>query len=51
MQKYCTLFPDFKFQKLVGQGSYGDVYYCVRKSDGVRVALKIVFLFLKLFYI
>lgn len=43
IQKYDSLFPDYQFLKLVGQGSYGDVYRCIRKSDKIQVAVKIVF--------
>lgn len=42
MEKYSQLFPDYHFVRLVGQGSYGDVYFCYRKSDKKKVALKIV---------
>ena len=42
IERYSQLFPDYPFIKLVGQGSYGDVFYCYRKADKKKVALKIV---------
>lgn len=42
MERYDQLFPEYHFIKLVGQGSYGDVFYCYRKADNKKVALKVV---------
>ena len=42
IERYSQLFPDYQFIKLVGQGSYVYVFYCYRKADKKKVALKIV---------
>lgn len=41
--RYSSLFPGYSFINHIGKGSYGDVYFCIRKVDGSKVALKIVF--------
>ena len=41
-KQYESLFPEYSFVNLVGQGYYGDVYFCIRKSDKKKVAIKVV---------
>ena len=41
-QQYERLYPEYAFVRLVGQGSYGDVFHCIRKSDRMNVAIKVV---------
>ena len=41
-QQYTLWFPDYLFIRYIGKGSYGDVYYCIRKIDNTKVVLKIV---------
>lgn len=41
-KQYESLFPEYLFVNLVGQGSYGDVFFCIRKSDKKKVAIKVV---------
>ena len=41
-QQYTLWFPDYLFIRYIGKGSYGDVFYCIRKRDNARVVLKIV---------
>ena len=40
--QYTLWFPDYLFIRYIGKGSYGDVYYCIRKNDNAKVVLKIV---------
>ena len=44
-RQYMLWFPDYLFIRYIGKGSYGDVYYCIRKNDNAKVVLKIVGVF------
>lgn len=44
-RQYMLWFPDYLFIRYIGKGSYGDVYYCIRKNDNTKVVLKIVGVF------
>ena len=48
-KQYDSLFPEYSFVNLVGQGSYGDVFFCIRKSDKKKVAIKVVWVCLFMF--
>lgn len=35
-------YPDYSFIRKIGSGSYGVVYMATRKSDNLKVAIKVV---------
>lgn len=41
-QQFEIWYPDYSFVKVIGSGSYGIVYSAFRKTDGLKVAIKVV---------
>ena len=41
-QQFEIWYPDYSFVKVIGSGSYGVVYSALRKTDGLKVAIKVV---------
>ena len=41
-QQFEIWYPEYSFIRVIGSGSYGIVYLAIRKTDGLKVAIKVV---------